>query len=456
MARRRIIMREEDWQRVGAMFDAEERETAAYGLIGVSRTQAGIDYLVREVHFLDEEDYQDRNRVHLLIAPRFINKMAGLCEREGLGLLAMHSHPMQERDVQFSTSDNWGEERELRVFDQLGDGKWPLVSLVRGPSEARARAWEFDGHHPAVRPLDELVLVGNHILRLGLKGQESKPRVRPEPMHARQVLAFGAEGQSALARTTVAIIGAGGTGSVCAEMACRLGVGRLIILDDDKLEASNISRVYGSTPDDVGELKVQVLKRWLQKINPKVHVDAHPVNLVGHVALLKEADVVLSCTDTETSRALANQFASQYLRPLIDMGNRIDAADGRIQAASARLTFVAPGGPCMECFSSINHATVQAENLSTAEYKRLRAEGYVQGLEAKAPSVISLNTLVASLAITKLLDVVAGTGGLPHAKYTYSYLDGELRAAMVQRRDRCICRFFQAYGDLRQIEPTAK
>lgn len=445
-------MRAEDWERIGSAFNADERETAAYGLIGVSRSPGSVDYLVREVLFLEESDYLDRTGVHLLIAPQFINKVAGLCERSGLGLIAMHSHPMQDGEVQFSHSDDWGEERELRVFDQLGDGRWPLVSLVRGPTQARGRAWEFGNRRPKINSIDEIMLVGNHISRIPLSGATLR-RARPDTMHARQVLALGSHGQAALAAATVAIIGAGGTGSASAEMLCRLGVGRLIILDDDKLELSNVSRVYGSTPEDVGEAKVEVLKRWLHRINPRMQIDAHAANLVGHVALLKEADIILSCTDTETSRALANQFASQFLRPLIDMGNRIDAVDGRIEAASARMTFVAPGGPCMECFNSINHATVQAENLSGTEYRRLRAEGYVKGLDEKAPSVISLNTFVASLAITKLLDVLTGTGGLPHAKYTFSYLDGELRAAAVKRRERCVCQFFQAYGDLRQVEP---
>jgi hypothetical protein len=110
----------------------------------------------------------------------------------------------------------------------------------------------------------------------------------------------------------------------------------------------------------------------------------------------------------------------------------------------------------MECFSNINHATVQAENLSKGEYARLRKEGYVAGLDEQAPSVISLNTFIASLAVTKLLDVLTGLGGLPHAKYTYTYLDGDLRPATVQRRSKCICRYFEAYGDMRQLEPAAK
>ncbi|MFA5943555.1 MAG: ThiF family adenylyltransferase [Candidatus Thermoplasmatota archaeon] len=452
--RRRILIKKADWDEISRAFDAEERETAAYALIGVSRTANTIDYLVREVFFLTEQDYHDRNRVHLLIAPAFINQMAGRCERQGLGLLAMHSHPMQSRNVQFSMSDNWGEARELQVFHHLGDGKWPLVSLVRGTAAVKAREWDFRGAQGKSTPVDELVIVGDQLTRVPM-GHDDRLRTRDFAVHDRQVRALGADGQHELENSAVAIIGAGGTGSACAEMLARLGVGRIILMDDDILEESNLSRVYGSTPSDVGKPKVQILKKWLSKVSPTTKIEAHQVNLVGHTALLKEADVVLGCTDTETSRALANQFACQYMRPFIDMGNRIDAQNGRIQAASARMTFVVPDGPCMECFGNINHATVQTENLSPAEYKRLRKEGYVAGLDEKAPSVISLNTFVASLAITKLLDVLTGAGGLPHAKYTYSYLEGDLRAARVRRRDKCICRFYEAYGDMRQLETRA-
>lgn len=448
--KRRLWIKEPDWVRIGQEFDAEERETAAYGLIGVSHHKGGVDYLVRELHFLTEEDYQDRNRIHLLIAPRFINKMAGHCERTGLGLLALHSHPMQHGAVQFSPSDDWGEEREFRVFDQLGSGQWPLVSLVRGPNHSKARSWVFAGKRTAINHLDELVIVGKRITRVPLGETGASPR--SSSMHGRQVLALGESGQRALVATTVAIIGAGGTGSACGEMAARLGIGRAILIDDDHLELSNVSRVFGSSPADVGKAKVDLLASWMKKINPKMRVDAHGVNLAGNVALLKEADIVLSCTDTETSRALANQFASQFLRPLVDMGNRIDAVDGKISNASARLTHVVPGGPCMECFHSINHATIRSENLSKQEYAKLRAEGYVQGLAEAAPSVVTLNAFIASLAMTKILDIVTGIGGLPYSKYTFSYLDAELRPATAPRRERCICRFFEAYGDLKQVE----
>jgi molybdopterin/thiamine biosynthesis adenylyltransferase len=453
--RRRILIKESDWNAISRAFDAEERETAAYALIGVSKTRSQTDFMVREVFFLNENDYQDRTRIHLLIAPSFINSMARRCELQGLGLLAMHSHPMQDQAVQFSMSDDWGEERELQVFHDLGDGRWPLVSLVRGMEAVQAREWTFVGQAGSHERVDDLVIVGDHWTRTPM-GASSRVRTQKSEMHERQVLALGLRGQRDLQQATMAIVGVGGTGSACAEMLVRLGIGKLILIDDDKLENTNISRVFGSTLGDIGKAKVHVLKKWLTRINPKVDIDAHPVNLVGNTHLLKEADVVLGCTDTETSRALANQFACQYMRPLIDMGNRIDASEGKIRAASARMTFVAPGGPCMECFGNINHSTVQAENMSGKEYERLREEGYVVGLDEKAPSVISLNLLVASLAITKLLDVLTGVGGLPHAKYTFSYLDGELRAARVQRRTKCICRHYEAYGDLRQLEPGKK
>jgi molybdopterin/thiamine biosynthesis adenylyltransferase len=298
------------------------------------------------------------------------------------------------------------------------------------------------------------VIVGKTILRISLGPAGEREALPPTDVYDRQVRAFGREGQQALARTTVAIIGAGGTGSACGEMLARLGVGRAILIDDDSLELSNVSRVFGSTPAGVGKAKVDLLAAWMRRINPAMKVQPHAVNLAGHVSLLKEADIVLSCTDTETSRSLANQFASQFLRPLVDLGNRIDASEGRVVAASARLTHVVPGGPCMECFNSINHSAVRAENLSKAEYSKLRAEGYVEGLTEPAPSVVSLNAFVASLAITKFLDIVTGIGGLPHPKYTFSYLEGELRAASVGRREKCICRYFEAYGDLKQVDFT--
>src|SRR5262249_10800834 len=76
---------------------------------------------------------------------------------------------------------------------------------------------------------------------------ESNDAAEPVPqLFDRQVRAFGEAGQRALASMTVAIIGLGGTGSVTAQQLAHLGVRRFVLIDPDRIEASNLNRVVGA------------------------------------------------------------------------------------------------------------------------------------------------------------------------------------------------------------------
>lgn len=449
----RIVFTEQDWARVRAELLKDSKEASLYALMGVSSTPAGTRILVRELLPLVEADYNRRSEVSIQVTPSFINRVAARCEKDGLGLLIMHSHPFEEGDVWFSPTDDRGEERVLRVFHDIGGGQWPLASLVLAPNSVKARIWNFAGTRLRIEPVHEIVRLGDHVK---VDGTVDAPEAdgRTSGLHARQVLAFGREGQARLARATIAIIGAGGTGSACAEMLARLGVGRLILIDGDTVEESNVSRVYGSTLKDVGRPKVTVLGEWLSRVS-HAKITAVPTHLQDAMSAILGADLLVICTDTESSRSFANQLAYQHMMPLIEIGNRIDSKEGVITSASTRMTIAGPGFPCLECYGSIDHDRVRAELMSPQEYKKLRKERYVADLDAPNPSVISLNTFVASQAVTRILDLLVGIGGPPWKKWVYTYLDGELRPVMADRRARCICRHYEAFGDLKPL-PAAK
>src|SRR5207249_6359893 len=112
-----------------------------------------------------------------------------------------------------------------------------------------------------------------------------------------------------------------------AEQLVRLGVGRIILVDADRIEASNVSRVFGSVQSDISAKtpKVEAFTRWAAQISPGTRVEAYARSVLESeiAARLREADVIFGCTDNHTSRVLLNQMSYQYLIPYIDMGNRI-------------------------------------------------------------------------------------------------------------------------------------
>jgi molybdopterin-synthase adenylyltransferase len=449
-----IVFPQNLWEDALKAFSSTDLETAAYALVGVSKLDGRQQLLVREVMHLQETDYDERLHIHLLISPRFIRRVIQRCEETGLGVVAMHSHPMQHQHVDFSPSDNFGEQRELRVFNDFGEGKWPLASLVWGPGGVKARMWDFSRGKGKATPIQELRLVGQRWQRHEL-GDSNQGGGHHSETHDRQIRLFGKEGQNRLSGCRVAIVGAGGTGSAISEMLTRLGVGQLVLMDPDKLELSNVSRVYGSTPRDVGKLKVHVVASWLKQIAPEATVETHALDARENLLTLRDVDFVFACTDNDSSRAALNQFTQQYLKPMIELGNRIDSDGESIRAAAARLTYTYPGAPCLECFGSINHARVRDELLSKEERARLAKEGYVEGATVAEPSIVTLNTFIASLACTKFLAVVNGIGGLESQRYTYSYLSSELRAVGASFQEPCICSRYRGYGDLRPLPSLA-
>ena len=93
-----------------------------------------------------------------------------------------------------------------------------------------------------------------------------------ETIFSRTELLLGVEAVDALARLRVAVFGVGGVGGWCAESLVRSGVGHLMIVDSDRVCASNVNRQVMATSRTVGQMKVEALRERLLDINPVAEV----------------------------------------------------------------------------------------------------------------------------------------------------------------------------------------
>jgi molybdopterin/thiamine biosynthesis adenylyltransferase len=215
---------------------------------------------------------------------------------------------------------------------------------------------------------------------------------------------------------TVGVVGAGGTGSPVIEQLTRLGVGYIVLADGEKLEASNISRVYGSSPSDVGEYKVQLMASMVARagLGTKTLAIAQPVTYEAALKQFRACDVVFGCTDDFWGRSLLNTLSTYYCIPVIDMGVKIQSSGFRIQAISGRVTTLMPGKPCLYCRNQITAQDVanqSLEELSPREATSRRKEGYIPELPGAEPAVIAFTTATAALAIGELLQRTTGFKG---------------------------------------------
>lgn len=232
----------------------------------------------------------------------------------------------------------------------------------------------------------------------------------------RQVLALGVEGQRVLRRLHVGVVGASGTGSPVCEQLIRLGVGRITAIDPDVLTRTNITRVWNSTMYDEGVAKVVIVDRTANSIGIGTEVTAIQDTIASQEAAraLRHCDVVFGCTDDNVGRLVLSRLAYIYLVPVVDMGIRIDTDDGRVIGIDGRITYMAPGSPCLKCQGWIDFDRLAAEELPEDERDDLVAEGYVVDLDEPDPSVITYTTAVAAHAVSDLLARLFGFGEVPN------------------------------------------
>ncbi len=144
------------------------------------------------------------------------------------------------------------------------------------------------------------------------------------------------EEQKLLKEKTVAVIGAGGLGGYICEGLTRLGIGRLIIIDGDVFEESNLNRQRFASESKLGQSKAKVVKEELKDINSEVIVGAFEVRINEQNAmdLLKDADVVIDAVDNIPSRIMLQKVCEKLEVPLVH---------GAIGGWYGQVTVVYPG-----------------------------------------------------------------------------------------------------------------
>ncbi len=156
---------------------------------------------------------------------------------------------------------------------------------------------------------------------------------------------IGIEGQQKMLASRVLIVGAGGLGCPAALYLASAGVGHITIVDDDRVDATNLQRQIAHTVDRVGGLKVDSLRQAIAAINPDVQVN--PVARRADDSLLDTlvatADVVLDCSDNFATRHAINRACVRHQKPLVS--GAAMRFDGQVAVYDTRDA----ASPCYAC-----------------------------------------------------------------------------------------------------------
>ncbi len=228
----------------------------------------------------------------------------------------------------------------------------------------------------------------------------------------RSIRFFGMEGQRKLGNTKATIVGVGGVGGHVAQQLALLGLGSIGLIDAEELDDTNRNRYVTARASDKvpGTPKVDIGEHLIKEIDPSIEVIKVQDSLVsdaGFQAVL-QSDYVFGCVDSEGARLVLTELCAAYRLHYFDIASDIEVAD--ISRYGGRVCVALRGEGCLVCLGQLDMSEAQQE-LGGPEAQNLREAIY--GVKKKylgraGPSVVSINGVVASLAVTEFVVCVTG------------------------------------------------
>ncbi|MGQ0660245.1 HesA/MoeB/ThiF family protein [Sphingosinicella sp.] len=227
---------------------------------------------------------------------------------------------------------------------------------------------------------------------------------------------IGGAGQQALLAAHVAVVGAGGIGAPALLYLAAAGVGRIRLIDDDRVSLDNLQRQVLFGTDDVGEGKAEVAARNLARLNSDSRIDIVPERLDTENVdrLLTGIDLVLDGSDNFATRLAVSDWCTANRVPLVS------AAIGQFQVQIGTFRGWLPGQPCYRCFVG---DAFDAEDCDTCS--ELGVLGAMTGLAG-------------SWAALEAIRATTGFGGDPGGKlHVFDGLAPSLRTIRIVKDPAC-------------------
>ena len=181
--------------------------------------------------------------------------------------------------------------------------------------------------------------------------------------YSRQIILkdVGPIGQKKIINSKVLVVGAGGLGCPVIDYLSRAGVGNIGIVDNDKVNISNIHRQSLYNSKDVGEFKVNSVKEKIKLINPQVKIKTFKerISKKNIEKIFKSYDFIVDGSDNFKTKFLLNEYSLKYKKVLIV--GAISKMDGHIFT----FDFKNKNDPCLKCF----YQTEPSDDILNCEYE---------------------------------------------------------------------------------------
>lgn len=242
-----------------------------------------------------------------------------------------------------------------------------------------------------------------------------------EGRYSRNEALFGPQGQERIEAASVLIVGLGGLGSAVAQQLAYLGIRRFVLVDEDVVSLSNLNRLIGAHEADVDVTpKVTVAERMIRAIQPTAHVQPMPEKLgpTTNQSLVDDADVVFGCLDRDGPRLRLTQMSAEGRTPYLDLAS--DTGGFGSEAWFGGRIVLADGSGCLSCLGLLDQDQMARDAMDVGQAAAL---GDLYGMDGDSfdetgPAIVSVNSAVASIAVTEFMKLTAGVGQ-PALQLTY-------------------------------------
>ncbi len=364
-----------------------------------------LNFLSYEVIEIPSSEIIENSDSHVIWDTTTLRRTMKVAKNKNLAICLVHNHP--NGALRYSGIDDSNEPDLIKSIYNRNGGDEPHLSLViTQEKKLFGRVWYKD---LTSKPFEFIKVLGE---KFKIHGYMSN--LKSYSYWDRQSRAFGSDLTDHLQSLTIGVIGNGATGSITAIMLARLGVGKLVLIDKDTVEDTNLNRLHGSTLDDANNqrYKYAVLKDHIESfgLNTKIIAKESWVGDSENRDALKSCDFIFGCTDDDSGRLFLNRFAYFYLCPVFDMGiSIIPLGEKDLHSARVlgRMTVVETSNVCLTCQGIINLEAAREEDTKRSDpstYKDLKKQGYVQGSDVPDPSVITFTSGISCTAINEFIN----------------------------------------------------
>jgi hypothetical protein len=261
-------------------------------------------------------------------------------------------------------------------------------------------------------PVDLLVIAGSGMLTMRRDPLEVAPSdERARLRSSRTAGALGSEVHDRLSRSCATVVGAGRLGSLLAFHLAGMSIGRLRLIDPDRLGWENLDAMPGLTEDDIGRPKVAALAERLLAFRSDLLVSylAKTVTDPEAMRLVRQrTDLLVTCVDSDTPRMAVSLIGKETLTAHLDIGTHVvNVQQGKLIHADVRLLMPDRDGGCIACVGGLGNVEETLYELSAPPGVLRRGEP-IDWRQQRAGSLLTINSVAVGVGVQMWLDLLAG------------------------------------------------